>query len=78
MEKKQNGMMVIIGAGLLLLMILSGILLFTKKEIQKYESLSCAEKTTYNHSGVEICIPDVVYVTSGSDLQIYNRQLYMS
>ena len=75
MEKKQNGMKVVIGAGLLVLMILSGILLFTKKEIQKYESLSCAEKTTYNHSGVEICIPDVVYVTSGSDLQIYNRQI---
>ena len=75
MEKKQNGVKMIIGAGLLVLMILSGTLLFTKKEIQKYESLSCAEKTTYNHSGVEICIPDVMYVASGSDLQIYNRQI---
>lgn len=65
----------IIGAGLLVLMILSGALLFTKKEIQKYESLSCAEKTTYHQSGVEICIPDIVYVASGSDLQIYNRQI---
>jgi lysophospholipase L1-like esterase len=75
MEKKQNGVKMIIGAGLLLLMILSGTLLFTKKEIQKYENLSCAERTTYNNSAVEICIPDIVYVASGQDLTIYNKQI---
>ena len=75
MEKKQNGLKMIIGAGLLVLMLLSITLLFVKKEIQKYESLSCAEKTTYHQSGVEICIPDVVYVASGQDLTIYNKQI---
>lgn len=75
MEKMQNGVKIIIGAGLLMLMILSGIFLFTKKEIQKYENLSCAERTTYNNSAVEICIPDIVYVASGQDLTIYNKQI---
>ena len=75
MEKKQNGLKMIIGAGLLVLMLLSITLLFVKKEIQKYENLSCAERTTYNNSAVEICIPDIVYVASGQDLTIYNKQI---
>lgn len=75
MEKRQNKMKYIIGLFGIMLVGLAGAFVISERELLKYENLSCAEKTTYHHSGVEICIPDVVYVASGQDLKIYHKQI---
>lgn len=75
MEKKRNGTRNLLILFIIMLAGLAGALILSKKELRKYENLSCAEKTTYNHSGVEICIPDIVYVAGGQELKIYNSQI---
>ena len=75
MKKKQKITKFLIVVFIILLACLAGLFVLTKQELQKYENLSCAERTTYNNSAVEICIPDIVYVASGQDLTIYNKQI---
>lgn len=75
MEKKRNGTRNLLILFIIMLAGLAGALILSKKELRKYENFSCAEKTTYNHSGVEICIPDIVYVAGGQELKIYNSQI---
>ena len=72
MRDKKRGIYILF---LIVLAGLAGALGLSKKELRKYENLSCAEKTTYNHSGVGICIPDIFYVAGGQELKIYNSQI---
>lgn len=63
-------------AGLTLMLAVLGVTFAIKyQELKEYKELSCAEKTTYNNSGVEICIPDVIYAVSGQELNLYNQQI---
>lgn len=75
MKKTQNKMRFVIAALIVVLAVLLGVLAINLKELKKYEDLSCTEKTTYNHSGVEIYLPDVYYVAAGLTMEIYNSQI---
>lgn len=59
----------------LLLILLLVVLAVQLKDVKKYENLSCTEKTTYHHSGVEIYLPDIYYAAAGLTMEIYNSQI---
>lgn len=75
MKKTQDKRIIVIAILSVLLLVLLGMLAVNLKTVRAYENLSCTEKTTWNHSGVEIQIPDVYYAASGLTMEIYNNQI---
>ena len=75
MKKNKDKEIAAIAVLLTMLIVLLGVLAVHLKDVKKYENLSCTEKTTYHHSGVEIYLPDIYYAATGLTMEIYNNQI---
>lgn len=75
MKKNKDIRIVAIAILSVVLILLLVMLAVHLKDVKKYEHLSCTEKTTYHHSGVEIYLPDIYYAATGLTMEIYNSQI---
>ena len=75
MKNKQNKVLVLMAALLVILIAIVGLLTVQVNELKKQTAKSTTEQTSFGDSDVEIYLPEVYYAASGLTMEIYNSQI---